>query len=95
MVPLNLSQICKGNYVNNTFFSEFPMHSKFQNYLSVKHITLSPFLDVFLRRVENRLQTAVYRKPIFTGLGLMNLSFIPQLFKVNSFIKLLFRYFVI
>lgn len=42
------------------------------------------FLDVILTCDNNRLQTAVYYKPTFTGLGINYLSVIPQLFKINA-----------
>ena len=35
------------------------------------------FLDINLRRSQNKLETSIYRKPMFTGLGLSFFSFIP------------------
>lgn len=74
---------------------------KFLNYLNSKHPNIEftcnletdgsiPFFYVLATHVENKLQTAVYRKPTFTGLGINYLSFIPQLFKVNAIKTLLY-----
>ena len=52
-----------------------------------------PFLDVLVSRDPNNncFSTSIFRKPTFTGLGTHFLSFIPELFKINSLSTLLHR----
>ena len=102
--PLEFKPKFYKRYVDDTFliFDNAQHIPKFLSYLNAKHPNIEftcdletensiPFLDVIVTRVENRLQTAVYRKPTFTGLGLNYLSFIPHLFKINAIKTLLFR----
>ena len=102
--PLEFKPKFYRRYVDDTFliFENYQHIPKFLNYLNSKHPNIEftcdmesdgsiPFLDVFVTRVKDRLETAVYRKPTFTGLGINYLSFIPQLFKVNAIETLLYR----
>lgn len=100
--PLEFKPKFYRRYVDDTFLIfESPQHIPlFLNYLNSKHPNIAftcdmetdgsiPFLDVLVTRAENRLPTAVYRKPTFTGLGINYLSFIVELFKVNAIKTLL------
>ena len=49
------------------------------------------FLDCLITRNGDKLDTSVYRKNTFTGLGLSFFSFCPIMFKVNSIKTLLSR----
>ena len=64
---------------------------KYRNSFVLSH----PFLDVTVRRAGSSIQTSVYRKPTFTGLGLsFFFSFIPFSIKkavIQSFIYRAYR----
>ena len=72
------------------FFNSKHVNIKFTSDLEIDGRL--PFLDVNVTRcAEGGFTTDVYRKDTFTGLGLNYLSFVPQLFKVNSIKMLVFR----
>jgi len=50
-----------------------------------------PFLDVLVTREGNKFTTGIYRKDTFTGLGLNFMSFVPNLYKINSIKTLIHR----
>ena len=75
---------------------------KFLEYLNGKHKNISftvehehnnkpPFLDILITKDGGSLNTDVYRKSTYTGLGLNFHSFVPMLFKTNSIKTLLHR----
>ena len=49
------------------------------------------FLDVLITRKDDTINTSVYRKQTFTGLGTNYNSFIPNLFKINAIRTLVHR----
>lgn len=53
-------------------------HSKIRFTKEIENNRCLSFLDVNLRRVKNGVETSVFRKPSFTGLGLSFFSFIPS-----------------
>ena len=69
-------------------------HPKIRFTKDVENNGCLSFLDVNLRRVNNKLETSVFRKPSFTGLGLSFFSFIPSCVKkavVHSAVNRAFR----
>ena len=50
-----------------------------------------PFLDVSVQRFSNTFQTSVFRKEIFSGLGMSYFGFCCKIFKTNSIKTLLHR----
>ena len=91
-------------YVDDTFllFEKTEHISLFLDYLNAKHPNIKftcdkeendslPFLDVRVTRQNNAVNTSIFRKPTFTGLGLNYTSFTPRLFKINSIKTLLYR----
>ena len=102
--PSDFKPLYYRRYVDDTFllFRE-PWHvDSFFEYLNNQHQNIKftseiesncelPFLDVLVRRENNKFTTLVYRKPTFTDLGLNFLSFTPVLFKTNCIKTLLNR----
>ena len=91
-------------YVDDTFllFNDEKHIPLFLDYLNSKHENIKftyetekdqrlSFLDVQVTRNANKVTTSVFRKPMFTGLGLNYLSFVPRLFKINAIKTLLYR----
>ena len=77
-------------YVDDCFliFNDISHVDKFLNFLNGQHPKMKftkevesdgtlPFLDVKVTRSGTSLETSVYRKPTYTGLGLSFFSFIP------------------
>jgi len=106
--PLSFKPSYYRRYVDDTFllFDNADHIPLFLQYLNSKHENIKftyeveknnciPFLDVLVSRTGNYITTSVYRKPTFTGLGTNYLSFIPNIFKVNSIKTLLFRCYTI
>ena len=102
--PNEFKPIKYNRYVDDCFlvFKSKVHASKFLEYLNSKHKNISftselehdnklPFLDILIDKSNNKLSTDVYRKDTYTGLGLNYLSFIPELFKINSIKTLLHR----
>ena len=50
-----------------------------------------PFLDILIEKTDNRLETSVYRKPTFSGLGINFLSACSFKYKINSILTLIHR----
>ena len=91
-------------YVDDTFlvFKNTNQIKFFLDYLNCKHPNIKftcdievdkqiSFLDVLITRHDGNFSTSVYRKSTFTGLGLNYLSFVPDLFKINSIRTLINR----
>jgi len=102
--PVNFKPLFYRRYVDDTFllFRQEGHAKLFLEYLNQKHQNINftmeseqdgklPFLDTIVFRENNRFQTAVFRKPTFTGLGTSFFSYCSQLFKINSLKTLLHR----
>ena len=79
---------------------------EFRSYMSEKHPNINftseeeshnslPFLDVHVRRNNNKYITSVYRKPTFSGVYTNYDSFIPASYKSSLLSTLLYRAFSI
>ena len=72
------------NFINNFHSNiKFSMDMEANNHLS--------FLDISVSRENNEFVTGVFRKSMFTGLGLNFFSYCPFVFKLNSCKTLLHR----
>ena len=104
--PLAFKPLYYRRYVDDTFviFKEQSHVTQFLDYLNTRHRNINftyeieeenkiAFLDTLIVKENGTLSSAVYRKPTFTGLGLNYLSFIPNIFKINSITTLLNRAF--
>lgn len=102
--PVDYKPIYYSRYVDDCFlvFKESSHASRFLEYLNSKHRNIKftieqeengqlPFLDTLVTKSGNKLLTDVYRKPTYTGLGLNYMSYVPQIFKVNSIKTLIHR----
>ena len=80
------------------------MREKFQNYLNRQHKNIRftseidnensiSFLDIKIRKDNNKFTTSVYRKPTFSGVFTNFGSFIPKSYKCNFLFTLLHRAF--
>ena len=106
--PVDFRPVFYQRYIDDTFllFNDKHHASLFLNYLNCKHQNIKftmeaeannelPFLDVKISRNGDSLETSVYRKPTFTGLGLSYFSFCLFRFKVNAIKTLLSRAYCI
>ena len=50
-----------------------------------------PFLDVLVRRANDKLETSVYRKPTYTGLLIHWTSFVPKSYKISAISSMVYR----
>ena len=105
--PPDFRPVLYKRYVDDCFlvFDHISHVDKFLTYLNQQHPKMKftkevetngtlPFLDVTVRRAGSSIQTSVYRKPTFTGLGLSFFSFIPFSIKkavIQSFIYRAYR----
>ena len=102
--PVEFRPLYYRRYVDDCFliFKDPNHNSKFLDYLNAKHPNIEftaenetdnklPFLDVLVKKDQEKLVTEVYRKPTFTGLGISFLSFVPYIFKINSISTLVHR----
>jgi hypothetical protein len=93
-------------YVDDTFlvFDDMSHVSRFLAYLNLKHPNIKftsevevngqiSFLDVLINKKESSLETSVYRKETFTGLGMKFDSFVPFCYKINLISCMLTRAF--
>ena len=90
--------------VDDTFvlFENQSQCNKFLNYLNDQHPNIRftkqeeankeiSFLDIMIRRYNNKFFTSLFRKTTFTGLGTNFFSFCPLIFKINAIKTLLYR----
>ena len=102
--PLEFKPVIYKRYVDDTFILfRDPSHAPlFLNYINSKHININftmeteqnsvlPFLDVSVHRFNNTFQTTVFRKEMFSGLGISYFSFCCKIFKLNTIKTLLHR----
>ena len=91
-------------YVDDCFilFRDSSHADLFLSFLNSKHRNIKftmekesdgklAFLDVLVRKEHGRLQTSVYRKPSFSGLGTSFFSFISKSLKFSSISSAIFR----
>lgn len=102
--PSSFKPVFYRRYIDDTFvLFKNRSHAKlFLDYLNKKHCNIKftmecetndalPFLDTKVCRRNNAFDTAVYRKPTFTGLGMSFFSYCCDRFKINAIKTLLFR----
>ena len=59
--------------------------------METEHNSVLTFLDVSVHRSFSTFQTSVYRKQIFSGIGMSDFSFCCKIFKINCLRTLLHR----
>ena len=104
--PLKFRPVYFRRYVDDCFMIfKHPSHvNKFLEYLNVQHPKMKftketevndtiSFLDVQVKRTGTGLETSVYRKKTFTGLGTSFSSFIPMVIKKAIVKSAIFRAF--
>ena len=74
-VPGLLNQINRHNNI------KFPMNLQENNTLS--------YIDTNISVIDNKIETTIYRKPTFSGLGSSFFGFTSKLFKINAIKTLL------
>ena len=102
--PIEFKPIKFNRYVDDCFlaFKCKDHATKFLEYLNNQHSNIAftsefeeanslPFLDILITKDNGSLNTNVFRKETYTGLGLNYDSFVPYLFKINSIKTLLHR----
>ena len=103
--PPDFKPIYYKRYVDDTcIFFRDPSHApKFLEYLNSQHDNINftlelennsslPFLDLLITRDQNQtIQTTIYRKKTFSGLGMSFFSYTPLKFKINNIKTLLYR----
>ena len=102
--PNSFKPLYYKRYVDDTFllFNSADHIPRFLEYLNSQHENIKftyekeengslPFLDVLVSREGNHINTSIYRKKSFTGLGTNFMSFIPNLFKINAIKTMLYR----
>ena len=106
--PADFRPVTYKRFIDDTFliFRHSSHVDKFLGFLNVQHPNIKftkeveqsgklPFLDVCVRRVGSKLETSVYRKPTFTGLGTSFFSFIPLAVKRAITLTAIYRAFSI
>lgn len=102
--PRDFRPLLYKRYVDDCFlvFKHIAHVEKFLSFLNNQHPNIRftkelenngsiPFLDIMVRRAENSIETSVYRKPTFTGLGLSFFSFIPFSIKKSVVLSAIHR----
>ena len=85
-------------YVDDTFviFNSKEKANKFLDYINSRHEKIKftmetesnnklPFLDLLIKRTDNKIDIEIYRKPTYTGLGVNFMSKCFTVFKNNTF----------
>ena len=104
--PSNFKPIHYKRYVDDTFLLFRDQHhiNQFSDYINSKHYNIKftheieennklSFLDITVIRENNKFETAIFRKNIFTHLGLNFLSYEPMKYKINAIKTLIYRAF--
>ena len=94
----------KRRYMDDTFLLfTHPSHAnRFLSFLNSRHMNINftienesngslAFLDVEISRLDGKFCTSVFRKKMFSGLGISFFSFCTFKFKLNSIKTLLYR----
>ena len=102
--PRHFSFVFYNRYVDDTFvlFNDKSHAQLFLDYINSKHNNIKftmecevnnsiSFLDASIKRVDNKFDISVHRKPTFSGLGTSFFSFCSIRFKINSIHSLLHR----
>ena len=102
--PSNFKPSYYRRYVDDTIaIFTHPSHAEqFRSYLNAKHKNIHftmetqaanslPFLDTKIVINDNKIETSIYRKPTFSGLGTSFFSATCRRYKINSIRTLLFR----
>ena len=102
--PLEFKPLLYRRYVDDTFalFKREADIAPFFNYINGKHRKIKftmekekhnklPFLDLLIEKTNGKLETSIYRKPTFSGLGINYLSACFRKYKINSIKTLLHR----
>ena len=102
--PSDFKPIFYKRYVDDTFILfRDPSHAPiFLNYINSKHCNIKftmekeqnyklSFLDVSVERSNNHFNTSVFRKDVFSGMGMSFFSYCCKIFKINSVKTLLNR----
>ena len=72
------------NYLN-------AQHPNINFTMECEHNNIISFLDVRLERIDCGVETGVFRKPTFTGLGMSFFSFTPKSYKLSLIKTLIYR----
>ena len=93
-------------YVDDTFaiFRNRQQAERFLDYMNSRHEKISftmeteensqiPFLDLLIKKSNNKIETSIYRKPTYTGLGINFISSCYENFKLNAFNTMFYRAF--
>ena len=104
--PVDFRPTLYKRYVDDCFlvFNDISHVDKFLKFLNKQHPKIKftkeietneclPFLDINIRRDGTSVQTSVYRKPTFTGLGLSFFSFVPFCIKQAVIQSAIYRAF--
>ena len=96
--PLDFKPLYYKRYVDDTFviFDSKQKANKFLDYINSRHEKIkftmetesnnkSPFLDLLIKRTDNKIDIEIYRKPTYTGLGVNFMSKCFTVFKNNTF----------
>ena len=102
--PTEFKPLFYRRYVDDTFtiFKSIEEANKFLEYINGQHHNIKftmeteiekklPFLDIIVSTNDNKINTSVYRKKTFTGLGLSFFSHCPLKFKINAIQTLIHR----
>ena len=102
--PVEFKPLIYKRYVDDTFmlFKKEEHIDLFYNYLNNKHSKITftiekerdnklPFLDLLISKTNNKIDTSIYRKETFTGLGINYLSACYEKYKTNAILTLLHR----
>ena len=104
--PADFKPIYYKRYVDDTFviFRNQEHAHHFLDYMNTRHNNISftmeleqnnqiPFLDILIKKTSNGIDTSVYRKPTYTGLGINFISSCYENFKLNAFNTMFYRAF--
>ena len=102
--PAEFAPVFYRRYVDDCFilFKDRTHADLFLNFLNNKHRCIKftmeketngslPFLDVLVRKEDGRLETSVYRKPSFSGLGTSFFSSVSKALKFSAISSAIFR----
>ena len=102
--PIEFKPILCKRYFDDTFvlFKNESNVILFFDYINNKHRNIKftmekenqgrlPFLNILIQKSDNRLETSVYRKPTFSGLGINFLSACSFKYRINSILTLIHR----
>ena len=68
-------------------------HEKISFTMETEENCQIPFLDLLIKKSNNEIDTSIYRKPTYTGLGINFISSCYENFKLNAFNTMFHRAF--